>query len=274
MKNLVLLILLMILIISGIALALTTKKSPVETTVKIESIQLKAGYVDDNFKIDISLPDGYELNSGKKYPVVYMTDGNGREPEHETIHDMSKNGLIQEVIVVGIGYPDAHDVIETREREFLEYPHDFLYFIITDVIPYVDHNFRTDTADRTLYCMSLGSYFGLYALFESEAENREVFKNYILAAWCCKTDQQEEALFKAEKKLNDLNPDFTANLFLTVGEWEASSMIAAFNKVVETLESRNYSGLAFTHSIMEGRDHSTVGGPTMIQGLEKYLAAP
>jgi predicted alpha/beta superfamily hydrolase len=62
-----------------------------------------------------------------------------------------------------------------RNRDLLPFPHpaiaeepgaeNFLRFLQEELIPYVDANFRTDPADRTLWGYSLGARFGLYALF-------------------------------------------------------------------------------------------------------------
>lgn len=99
-------------------------------------------------QISIITPPSYELEKNKKYPVVYLLDG-------EYLMD-SFNGTLQygyyfddlpEVIIVGIHqnknnerYTDS----KTIEDGFPdEKSSKFYEFIATEVIPYIDKNYRT-----------------------------------------------------------------------------------------------------------------------------------
>ena len=278
MRRYVLIIIIICLLIAGVIFGSKPEEAPQQAasqSVDYKKVEIRSDQVDDIFSIDIVLPDGYDLNPEKKYPVLYMTDGNGREPDYETIHSLISTGSVKDVIVVGIGYPEDHDVIESREREFNQNPDDFLDFILSDIIPYIDQNYKTDISDRTLYGSSLGGYFSLYAFIKCETGQAEdVFKNYVAVSWCCMTKEQEKRLYDAELKLKAFNRDFITSLCVTVGDWDTQSLLDNFNKIIDVLESRKYPGLDFTHVLNEGRDHSTNGAPSLLEALEKYLAEP
>jgi len=96
------------------------------------------------------LPPGYDTNTGKRYPVLYMHDGqNIFDPASasfgvdwqidETADSLMKNGIIRDVIIVGI--------YSTWER-MLEYTntlkgHYYMKFVADKLKPFIDSAYRT-----------------------------------------------------------------------------------------------------------------------------------
>lgn len=120
--------------------------------------------------IYIYLPSGYAVDSEKSYPVLYMHDGqNIFEPStsstgsswriHNTADKLISEGKIREIIIVGIEFKErgtefCHYSWNNKEVGWEKYDTHFLYsidgkgefyeyFIINELKPYIDRNFRT-----------------------------------------------------------------------------------------------------------------------------------
>jgi enterochelin esterase-like enzyme len=97
------------------------------------------------------LPPGYEKNLEKRYPVLYVHDGqNAFDPAtsstgvdwqiDETADRLIREGKLQEIIVVGI-YNTAD-----RNREYSDTPQGRAYmrFIVEKLKPFIDKEYRTE----------------------------------------------------------------------------------------------------------------------------------
>lgn len=227
--------------------------------------------IDDTFVIDVCLPDEYDESIA--YPVVYLTDCYWRREDYGSIKELYESGKTKEFILIGIGYPDDYDFDTIRERDLLREPDKFLTMIINGVIPYVETNYNIDAKDRTFCGASYGGYFMLYSLFQSDGLTKDVFKNYVLASptFFERTDgislDDYEDIY--EKRTNVLN----ANVYLTVGEEEEESYFQIpIRNFVEKVQTRDYNGLNLTYKVYKGKEHYTVWVPTLLDGLEMYLA--
>ncbi|HRE50695.1 MAG TPA: alpha/beta hydrolase-fold protein [Flavitalea sp.] len=129
-------------------------------------------------KIWIYLPKGYE-NGKKRYPVLYMHDGQdlfdeatsaGRLGPLEWGIDEVMDSVAHPCIVVAI---EHHEDRDGRLREYFVHPNAefpqvygaaYLAFIVKDLKPFIDKNFRTQPGKRTTW-MAGGSMGGLITLY-------------------------------------------------------------------------------------------------------------
>ncbi len=58
--------------------------------------------IDDTFVVHISLPPNYAET--KEYPLVVMTDGVWRLSDHPKLRPLMKDGVIDDVILISIGF--------------------------------------------------------------------------------------------------------------------------------------------------------------------------
>ena len=100
--------------------------------------------------IFVWLPPGYDLESDKRYPVLYMHDGqNLVDPRKsntfidwqidETADSLIRNGEIEPIIIVGI------DNTDNRGTEYSKTSLGELYMklIVEEIKPFIDKNYRT-----------------------------------------------------------------------------------------------------------------------------------
>ena len=118
------------------------------------------------------LPPSYSANPDKRYPVLYMHDGQnlfdratsfgGVEWQvDETFNKLIGEGRVQEAIVVGINNTSGRidEYTPTQDPGYGGGDGDsYLDFIEQDVKPYIDANYRTQVGPRTT--MMLGSSLG------------------------------------------------------------------------------------------------------------------
>jgi uncharacterized protein len=249
------------------------KESEHNKMTNMDSYKLISGIVKDTFVIDISLPYSYSKNINERYPVFYMTDGYWRREQHQPIHELAVNEKIKEMIVVSIGYPERYNPNEVRKRDLLSGADKFLDFILQELIPYVENNYRTN-GERTLWGSSFGGYFAMYTLFQYAVITRDVFQNYIVASPAAfqttKFEGKDLNLLEYEELLFEKTNEVKANLYLTVGGNEASSFTDSFNYLNKILSQRKYKNFYMKSFVDPGKDHFTVWEPTLFEGIRMF----
>lgn len=140
----------------------------------VTSLEFESEKLDTLKKIWIYLPESYP-NSEKKYPVIYMHDGQNlfdRETSYvgEWEVDESLDSLKNpETIIVGIEHGG-----NKRIDELTPYPHDkygggkadaYLGFIVEELKPHIDSTYRTYTGRENtgIFGSSLGGLVSFYA---------------------------------------------------------------------------------------------------------------
>lgn len=131
------------------------------TILRIESFY--SASLDNRRDLFVYLPPSYRHDTAKRYPVLYMHDGqnifhpafNGYSWNvHTAVDRLTAEGLMEEMIVVGISNMGMERADEfTHDLEGVLYPTDkvpirpkgHLYesFVIDEVKPYIDSVFRT-----------------------------------------------------------------------------------------------------------------------------------
>lgn len=132
--------------------------------------------------IKVYLPSSYDDFSNKKFPVIYMHDGqNALDPQtsafgkewgvDETIEEMIKRKQTDGFIVVAI---PCH--CRERNAEYNYYEKGALYArsLVEDLIPYIDQNFKTISNREGRFTM--GSSMGALISFSILWEYPQVFK--------------------------------------------------------------------------------------------------
>jgi predicted alpha/beta superfamily hydrolase len=134
-------------------------------------------------RVDVYLPESYRTAIGRRYPVVYMQDGqNLSDPEtafagtwdlEPTLARLGERGI--ELIVVGV-----HHAGEDRLVEYSPFPdrrlgggegESYLAFLVQTLKPRIDRAFRTRTRcdDTAIFGSSMGALISLYAFFRHPA---------------------------------------------------------------------------------------------------------
>jgi predicted alpha/beta superfamily hydrolase len=147
---------------------------------------LKSDILGEMRKIWVHLPKKYQ--EGKKYPVLYLLDGDGHfHAVTGLIKQLSTNGtlVLPEMIVIAIPNTNrsrdlipTHADVDYRTGNKLQYDSGggstFLDFIEDELIPYVDRTYPT-----TSYRTYVGHSFGGLSVIHALTTRSHLFNNYL-----------------------------------------------------------------------------------------------
>ncbi len=108
----------------------------------------------------INLPLNYK-NSEKKYPVLYVLDGQMHFPAAVAIqHSLGNATDVPEMIIVGIEntYPRRKDLVWNDKEAYIS-------FLSEELIPLIDKTYRTNK-ERIIFGWEMASYFSSYLLLD------------------------------------------------------------------------------------------------------------
>lgn len=213
------------------------------------------------YDLYIRTPADYGTASNRRYPVLYLLDGQW----DFKLLDSVVGGLVYDkwmpdIIVVGITYSGAHaDYDGLRAMDYTPVAGSatgsgdgpkFLGFLKTELIPFVESNFRADPSRRILAGHSLGGLFTLYAMFSDPS----FFWGYIAGSPAF--TYGDEFVAKQEAAYAEKHRELPVRLFVGVGG--AEPLVTPGTKFVRTLASRNYGALHWDGRVIEGERHSGV----------------
>ena len=140
-------------------------------------VQLESKVLAETRTILVRTPASY-AGGARAYPVLYMTDGDRQIGHTAAVVDfLAREGRMPEVIIVGINNTDrTRDLtptkVETMGGGFATPTSGggdrFLDFISTEVIPYVEKNYRTQPY-RVFAGHSFGGLFAMHTFFTRPA---------------------------------------------------------------------------------------------------------
>ena len=210
----------------------------------------------------ISLPEDYG-KSDKTYPVLFKLDGDKENflqafSAAFYLFDMTDNA--PDPIIIGIENTDRNrDMLPDQKANY------FIQFIHTELIPFVDRNYRTN-GFRILCGQSLSSLFALYSFLEQP----DIFDAYILGSFGFYKESLS-VLFENELKRNsDIKSIGTKYLFVGNGKLDKNDPDGTITKrgdqFLELLKQTVPSSVMMKCKVYEEEGH--VPYPTIYDGLK------
>ncbi|KZN53006.1 hypothetical protein N476_09480 [Pseudoalteromonas luteoviolacea H33] len=218
-------------------------------------------------KIFIRLPKSYDEN--KTYPVIIKSDGNFNLSRwDESLIQLAQAGKVEDSIVVAIPnlfWTDSRNrdlvppfarkdvAIEARppnenSPEIFGRADLFLSFIETEVLPYVEANYKV-SENRVLTGFSAGGSFVLYTLITKP----ELFSGYFAfspAAWY----DDSVVVREFQKGLKNVEGD-PLFLYLSIGGAENDIIKGSFKGLLKAIDSYGPANFYTQHSYSEGAGH-------------------
>lgn len=242
-----------------------------EAIVIGSKVQLYSRVLNETRTLLISKPAGYAEET-ERYPVLYLLDG-----EDNFVHTvgivrfLAESERIPPMLVVGIANTERNRDLTPRTEVEIEkrfHPGNggadaFLEFIRSELIPYIDQNYRTRPY-RVLAGHSLGGLFAIYAL----TSNPKLFNAYIAVdpplSW-----NNQATVAKTEAWTRNAK-EFNGDLYMTV-TGESGAALGAFHRLCATLEERPLKGLRWTFQEMPGETHNSILHQSLYSGLDKIF---
>jgi len=224
------------------------------------------------------LPDSYEEEPERRYPVLYLCDGYW---DFNLVKALAGNLVVDkaipEIIVVGIGYPgERPDYGHLRRWDLTPVPakyqgasydgpsghgQEFLSVIENEIIPLVEHEYRGDPSYRALAGSSLGGLFTLYAMLARPG----LFAAYVApspaAQWA------EDWLLGFEDEFHHSGQPLGARLFMTYAEKDPAMILDGVKRFDARLRERAYPGLAYAFRMVEGEGHTGTKAESYNRGV-------
>lgn len=227
-----------------------------------------------DYQLFVALPPDY-ATSGKKYPVLYICDGYWDFTLINGFYgNLRYDQVVPDFIIVGFGYQHASsnaefDVLRRYDytltpddndpkAEHSGHAADFLAVVGTEIIPFVEMEYRVDPSFRVLSGNSLGGLFSLYALFAKPG----LFQAHVAASPAC-----HPALFDLEQKFAASGAPLNARLFMTGAEKEGRSFLADIKRFNDRLQSRHYQGFHYLWRLIDGEGHTGTKAESYNRGL-------
>lgn len=228
------------------------KKHTATAGVKLLDSAFYMPQLDRHRRIWIYLPPGYST-SGKRYPVLYMHDGQNLFDEYTSAYgewgvDEALDSLPpgEGMIVVGIDNSSTQRINEYAPYDMKDYGRGegslYVDFLVKTLKPYVDRHYRTQRKQNFIAGSSMGGLISFYALlrYPKTFDGTGVFSP---AFWV--TPQLMQLDRKAAKKIK-------GRIYFYAGRQESERMVPDMLSVFEQL--RRYSKARITTVVRsEGR---------------------
>lgn len=116
------------------------------------------------YHIYLRYPQGYAEDSAKRYPVVYLLDGDSAFPLLAAQHlFLTIDDKLPDAIVVGIAYGGFGPQVNKRDVDFGPRAEAFHQFLETELFPQLEGKVRGDPQRRVLVGQSYGGSFVLWS---------------------------------------------------------------------------------------------------------------
>jgi predicted alpha/beta superfamily hydrolase len=220
-----------------------------------------------DYTLTIALPVSYMFTE-ENYPVIYVTDGDFYAiPLAYAAGQLAFGQEVPEFITVGIDYgnPNPMEWLELRELDMgLEGSGQFMRFFEEELIPYIESNYRADSANRTLVGHSSGGNFALYGLLHAA----DTFNNFIASSPGGATGWTD-----AIRNFTANQGDTPAKLYLSVGDLDEEAIVAGVQSFSDALASEGFEGLDQEMAILDNETHLSVRPRAFNNGLRWIFAS-
>lgn len=238
-----------------------------------QSLTVHSAVLDEDRKILIGLPEGYE-QSTDPYAVLYLLDGDGHfHHTTGTISFLAGNNKMPGLIVVGVTNTDRNRdltppvTIDTAFQARMPTAggaDNFIRFMKDELIPYVDQHYRTAP-----YRILVGHSFGGLLAVHSFVNDPDLFNAYIAISPSLWYDNQ--SFFKPAgtflKERDSLNQTF----YMTMGN-EGGYMLGGAMKLAALFEEFNEdhprNKFDWKFEEMPQETHGSVPAKSTYNGLE------
>lgn len=240
------------------------------------AVQLESKVLTETRTILVRVPASYA--GGKRaYPVLYMTDGDRQIGHTAAVVDfLAREGRMPEVIIVGINNTDrTRDLTPTKVETMAggngqRFPTPtsgggdrFLDFISTEVIPYVEKNYRTQPY-RVFAGHSFGGLFAMHTFL-----TRPTLFNGVIAVSPTLTWDNRYVYRHAVEWVKSA-PARPVALVVSVGN-EGQELDREFDALKALLQKSGPKSLSFEAVRFPDEDHGSVVLPTHYAGLRRVF---
>lgn len=233
-----------------------------------------------HYQLHVHLPASFVKEPKRHYPVLYVTDGYWDFSTIVASYDnMVYDKVLPEFIVVGLGYAGTNlDLGKLRQWELPPVPlgpfstdtghaDKFLATLESEIIPFVEREYRADPTHRVLAGSSLGGLFTLYTMYTKPA----LFEGYIAASPAIVVGS--DWLLGVARDYAKSGKPIKARLYVTGAEYEWPSFLAGVKRYQALLPALKHPELVFENRIIDGERHAGTKAESYARGM-RFVFAP
>lgn len=238
-----------------------------EEITRVSLVEKQSGA---EYEIWIKLPEDYQKNPHKHYPVIYVTDAKW----HINMLSGATDYILPNAIVVAITWQKNVDGEPWQSRAWDFSPTKsakskgrrgeakrFLHFIQQQIFTYVEGKYRTKPNERTYFGYSFGGLFGAYVLLKQP----DTFRFYVLGSPTLAWDDNYIArqFAAASPQLQQSN----VHVFLSYGELESKlgQGVEAFTRQLKTITGDSFSSKL---TVIKESTHSSAFPVTAVKSVQ------
>jgi predicted alpha/beta superfamily hydrolase len=248
---------------------------------------LASDSVGDTYRILVRTPPSYESEPTRSYPMVVQLDATSFGPQFDVTAGLASSleneGLIEEVVVLGVGYPYDDPLIDRTRGRLRDYTTResegepggapaFRAFVEKELLPWASERWRIDPERRALFGHSLGGYFALWSWLSaslpppagSPSPGPSAFGAFVANDPSITWDDLR--LFELEQALSA--GALEGQLFLPVARYDGAVQGLYTSEFAERLD--RHPGVT-AESRRYDTDHGGVVGPGFRDGLVAWL---
>lgn len=232
-----------------------------------------------HYQLSVGLPASYRSQPERRYPVVYVTDGYWDFQKLDAIRgSLVFDKVVPEFIIVGLGYAGENlnygnlrswelSPVQRGDDTATGHAAEFLQTIESEIIPFIEREYRADPGHRVLAGASLGGLFTLYSMYS---------KPDLFHGWIAVTPAVAVAndwLLDYEKKFAEAGGRLKGRLYVTMGENEGPGFISSILRYNARVHTRKHADLAYGFRIIDGERHAGMQLESYTRGL-RFIFAP
>jgi enterochelin esterase-like enzyme len=222
---------------------------PQDRNYTIDTIQVKSEILNENRSIIIYKPQNILQSDSVKF--LYLLDGEYSNYRYQRLKEQFKDSFTN-LIAVGIINTDRR-----RDLLYVNSADKFLDFIISELIPITEKDYKTNT--RILYGHSFGGGFTVYSLINTPNNF-----NYFIAS-------SPTPIMDLIKKENYQKIDSTSKrkviFYFSYGSKDLGQVSKWSEKLKDNLTGMRFKNLDWRFKIFEGKDHNDSDVVALLNGL-------
>jgi len=236
---------------------------------------IHSNIIEDDYYLYVKLPNNYQ-ETNKSYPVIYLLDGDiAFTMAWSTVRYLQYGKHLPDVIIVGIGYGSLltrdednmrerdYTISKFRDRENSGGGKNFLQFLKTELLPYIDSEYRTNPSKRIINGYSLGGLMVTYVFLN----DNDLFNSYIAGSPYLSLDK--DYLGELMKKSSNELKKSRAKLFISFGELEDKNLyLNPIRDMTENLDKTGFNEANVKMHAFDGGSHFTCPSEAMVYGLK------
>lgn len=234
-----------------------------------QPVALRSSVLNEDRTYRVQLPDSYAWAKDRRYPVLYVLDGQTHyQHTFGSVDYLAAQGEIPEMIVVAIDST-------VRIRDFTQSDWatawvggggaaNFKRFLSTELIPQIERAYRTD-GFRVLVGHSAGGQFVLYCLTSEPS----LFHAYL--AFSPSLDWDDNLPQKSLAKSFESTRSLKAFLYVARSD-DSGRALADYERLVETLKVKSPQGFRWYSAAYPDETHGSIPLVAQIDALRRLYS--